>query len=136
MKRLVLNYVVGLMVFLFMDSIWLTVIAQQMYQEQLGPVINLKFKLTAAVVFYALYVAGIVFFAVLPGLTERSWKKGLINGSLLGGLCYATYDMTNLATIEGWPVFVTIIDIIWGMFITGVTAALTIIVYGKYFNSP
>jgi uncharacterized membrane protein len=122
MKKKVAIYLISLLIFLFLDSIWLGVIAQTMYQEQLGPIVNIKFNLMAAAIFYALYVMGILYFAILPA---KNWKAGLKRGAILGGLCYATYDMTNLATIENWPISVTAIDIVWGMLITGATAGIT-----------
>ena len=123
--KLLKIYLIAVLIFLAFDSLWLGIIAQSMYQEELGPIVNIKFNFVAAIVFYLAYVAGILFFSILPALKEKSLKKAWTTGAILGGLCYATYDMTNLATIDGWPIMVTIIDILWGMVITGVSAGIT-----------
>jgi uncharacterized membrane protein len=123
--KLLKIYLIVVLVFLAFDSLWLGIIAQSMYQEQLGPIVNIKFNFIAAMVFYLLYVAGILFFSVLPALKEKNVRKAWTTGAILGGLCYATYDMTNLATIADWPIMVTVIDILWGMIITGVSAGIT-----------
>ncbi len=123
-----LTYLAIAVSFLALDSLWLGVLAKEMYQERLGPVINLEFKLWAGAIFYLVYFGGVVYFAVMPALKDANWKTALINGSLLGGLCYATYDLTNLATIVGWPLHVVAVDILWGMFVTGVSACVAYLV--------
>ena len=125
-------YFFAAVVFLILDGLWLGFIANNLYQEALGSVINMAFYPLAAVIFYLLYIGGLLYFVVLSSIRERDTKKALMNGALLGGLCYATYDMTNLATIEHWPVTVVVVDILWGMFITGITCGVTTWVFIKW----
>ena len=81
-----------------------------------------EFRVAPAALFYVLYIAGMIWFAVRPGL-ESGVGTALLNGALLGGLCYATYDLTNQATLKVWPSYITVADIAWGAFATGTTAA-------------
>jgi len=83
------------------------------------------------VIFYLIYIGGILFFAVLPSLREQNWQKALLNGAVLGGLCYATYDLTNMATISRWPLVVVVVDIIWGIVLTGAVSVLTYLIGTK-----
>ena len=85
----------------------------------------------AAVIFYLLYIGGILFFSVLPALREHSWQTAVINGAILGLLCYATYDLTNMATIKNWPLIVVIVDIIWGIVLTGSVSVITYLIGNK-----
>jgi uncharacterized membrane protein len=115
-------YLLTVPVFFAIDILWIGVVAQKFYQTQLanflGPV-----NWTAAIVFYLLYIIGIVVFAILPGLQAGSIQKALVLGALFGFMAYATYDLTNLATLRDWPMIVVIVDIAWGTFLTGAVAA-------------
>ena len=117
-------YVVTAVIFLFLDFLWLGYIAKSFYFSRLGELLLDKPNLGVAAGFYAVYVIGLVIFAVAPALQSGSWKTALIYGSLFGFFCYATYDMTNLATLKGWPVTVAIVDVIWGTVLTGVSALM------------
>ena len=123
MKYLV-AYGISAVVFLVIDAIWLIWIAKGFYAERLGDLLLDRPIMVAAGIFYATYVIGIVVFAVASGLRDDSALTALTNGVLFGLLAYATYDMTNLATLKGWPLSVTVVDIAWGGFITGTTAYL------------
>lgn len=79
----------------------------------------------AAALFYCLYLFGLVFFAILPAVKQNNWNIALLNGALFGLICYATYDLTNLATLKGWPVKIVVYDMIWGTFISATTAWIT-----------
>ena len=118
------NYFILLFIFLAIDMFWLTVIAKKLYAEKLGYLMAPKANLIAALIFYLLFVVGMQFFVVNPALTADSWKLALFPGLLFGLVTYATYDLTNLATIRDWPLLITGIDLLWGSFVTGVTSLL------------
>ncbi len=114
-------YLLTVPVFLAMDVLWIGVIAKDLYQKQLagflGPV-----NWPAAVTFYLIFIIGILVFAVLPALEARSVMKAMMLGALFGFMTYATYDLTNLATLKNWPLSVTLIDMAWGACISGSVA--------------
>ena len=105
---------------------------RQIGQEGIGALLADQINITAAVVFYLLYVAGIVIFAISPALESGSWRTALTMGALFGFFAYATYDMTNLATLRDWPVAVTAVDMAWGTFSTGLSATAGFLA-AKYF---
>ncbi len=117
-------YAVTLVAFLVIDLFWLGVVARRFYKAQLGSLMRARVNWAAAGGFYLVYVAGIVFFAVAPALTAGSWTTAAVNGALLGLLAYGTYDMTNLATLKGWPLQMSLVDMAWGTFLTGACAAI------------
>ncbi len=126
-------YVVTAVIFLFIDFLWLGYIAKTFYFSRLGELLLDKPNLGVAAVFYAVYVIGIVIFAVGPALQSGSWKTALLYGALFGFFCYATYDMTNLATLKGWPVTVAIVDTIWGTVLTGTSSLLGFLIVKQLF---
>ncbi|WP_144186203.1 DUF2177 family protein [Elioraea rosea] len=111
--------------FLAIDLVWLGVVARDFYAGQLGALMAPKPRWGVALGFYAAYCAGIVLFAVLPGLAAESIWRSVLLGSALGLLAYGTYDMTNLATLRDWPVLMTVVDIAWGTLLTGTVAGLS-----------
>jgi len=115
-------YLITFVFFLVIDLLWLSRIARQFYRERLKGLLLDKPKTGAAVAFYALYVVGIVIFAVAPALDARSVLTALIYGSLFGLFAYATYDMTNYATLRNWPLAVTLVDVAWGTVLSGMAA--------------
>jgi len=117
-------YLATAAIFLLVDFVWLAYVAKNFYAARLGPLLLDKPNLTVAAVFYAIYVIGVVIFAVAPALQSGSWKTALIYGALFGLFTYGTYDMTNLATLKNWSVTVTVVDIIWGTVLTGASALL------------
>jgi len=108
--------------FLAVDYLWLTRIARRFYVEQLGPMLLDPPRLGVAAAFYALYVVGIVYFAVSPALKADALRVAVINGGLFGFLAYATYDLTNYATLKGWPLSVALADMAWGTALTASAA--------------
>lgn len=120
----VISYVATAISFLALDFVWLGFVAKSFYREEIGPLLLEKFNMAAAVGFYLIFVVGIVIFAVLPAVQAGSWKTALFYGALFGFFTYATYDMTNLATLKGWSPIVTIVDIAWGTALTGVAAVV------------
>jgi len=123
MTRLAIAYVATAVVFCGLDFLWLGFIAKGYYQSQVGPLLLDRPNLPVAVAFYALYVAGVLIFAVVPGLETGSPMRALASGALFGFFAYATYDLTNLATLKGWSVGVTLLDLGWGVIVTGVSAS-------------
>lgn len=115
-------YFLTLPVYLLIDGFWLTVIAKNFYGKHLGYLMAPKPNWIAAFIFYFGYVVGIVIFAVSPAFLANSLGKALLLGALFGAFCYATYDLTNLATIKDWPWFITVIDIVWGTLVTMISA--------------
>lgn len=103
---------------LALDAVWLSTMASRFYRPLIGELLAADFRLAPALIFYVLYVSGIVFFAVRPGLASNSAITALVHGALLGLLAYGTYDLTNQATLKVWPSIVTIVDLAWGMFLT------------------
>ena len=115
-------YIASAVTFLALDALWLGVVAQKMYQREFGPLLLEKPNMAAAAIFYALYLFGVVFFAVKPALESGSWSRALLNGALFGLIAYATYDLTNLATLKGFPFKVVVPDLAWGAFVTAAAA--------------
>ena len=100
--------------FLLIDLIWLGVVAKNFYGKQLGHLLAAKTNWGAAILFYLLFIVGVLVFVVVPALEAGSLNRALLYGALFGFFTYATYDLTNLATLEGWPPLVTVVDLIWG----------------------
>jgi len=127
------NYAIALVIFLAIDMVWLTLIAKSLYAQHLGYLMAPKAKLLVAFVFYVLFVVGLQFFVLNPALASGSWKTALFAGMFFGLVTYATYDLTNLATVKDWPVLITAIDLVWGSFVSGVTALLSFLVIKRFF---
>lgn len=107
-------YFCTLLAFFAIDMVWLVIVARGFYQKHLGFLIRSNPNWSAAVVFYLLFVFGLLVFVVVPSLEAGSTKKVLILGALFGLITYATYDLTNLATVKDWPWVVTVVDLLWG----------------------
>jgi len=126
----ILAYIATTISFFALDFFWINYFAKDYLTERIGDLI--QFNITAAIIFYLIYIFGIVLFAVSPALLAGNWKVALFLGAAFGFFCYATYDMTNLATLKDWPVSFAVLDIAWGTFLTGSSAALGFIIT-KYF---
>ncbi len=125
MLNFISHYIVALIIFLVIDFFWLRIIAKKMYDAMIGSLLRDEFNLTAALIFYVFFIAGLTFFVILPA---DSWQFALLAGAFFGTLTYGTYDMTNMATLKGWPLQLTVIDIIWGSFLCGLTSLLTYLI--------
>jgi len=123
LKTFLIAYLAAGVIFLIVDAIWLSTMADLLYRPLMGDKLEPAFKLAPAVIFYLIYIAGIVWFAVLPALATGELGRAALNGALLGIVCYATYDLTNQATLRDWPLAVTLADIPWGAFVTAVGAS-------------
>jgi uncharacterized membrane protein len=121
MIRYTIAYAVTAVVFLAVDYIWLSR-AMGFYRSSLGGLLAEKPNLLAAAAFYLIYFVGIVVFAVMPAARNGGWASAFSLGGLLGLVAYATYDLTNLATFSRWPLVVTVIDMVWGTFITALAS--------------
>jgi len=124
MMQYLVAYVATLVVFLGIDFVWLKYVARTFYFERLGPLLLEQPNFVAAGVFYLGYVVGIVYFAVLPAMRDGGASTAVINGALLGLLAYATYDMSNYATLKNWSLQVTLVDMVWGAALTSVSGYL------------
>jgi uncharacterized membrane protein len=118
-------YGIGFLVFLGIDAVWLGLIAKQFYGKYLGHLLSPTPNFAAAGIFYLLFIVGILVFAVIPGLNQSSVSKAIILGALFGLITYATYDLTNLATLKDWPLLVTVVDLIWGTVLSASVAGIT-----------
>ncbi|WP_369796671.1 DUF2177 family protein [Brevundimonas sp. Leaf363] len=122
--RYLIAYVATGLAFAVIDAVWLTTMTNKLYKPVLGPIMLAKPNMVAAVAFYLIMIGGIVFFAVAPALREGGWTRALLNGAVLGLVAYATYDLTNQATLAVWQTKLTILDLCWGTFVTGTAATV------------
>ncbi len=118
-------YAVALVTFFVIDLVWLGVVARGFYQTQMGHLMRANVNWAAAVVFYLIFVSGIVLFVVGPAVDKQSFGQALLFGALFGLVTYAAYDLTNLATLEGFPLKVAVVDMVWGMVLCGSISAVT-----------
>lgn len=117
-------YIATALVFLGVDVVWLMVAAPRLYRPLLGSMLLDRFNLLPALLFYLIYIFGIVFFAVSPALATNHWATATLHGALLGLVAYGTYDLTNQATLQNWPMAVTLGDLCWGTFLTAIAATM------------
>ncbi|WP_332658857.1 DUF2177 family protein [Brevundimonas sp.] len=122
MIKYVAAYLGAGLTFAAFDAVWLTTMTSRLYKPALGPIMAEKPDMKAAVAFYLVSIAGTVFLAVEPALREGAWQRAALNGAVLGFVAYATYDLTNQATLNVWSTRVTVIDIAWGTVLTTVSA--------------
>lgn len=115
-------YLITFVIFLAIDFIWLNFIAKNLYATRIGHLLAEKPNLVPALIFYLVFVVGVIVFAIIPGYEAKSILKTILLGALFGFLAYSTYDLTNLATMKNWPVSVTIIDMIWGTSVSLMTS--------------
>lgn len=129
--QIVYLYLLTVPVFFAIDLLWLGIIARNFYQEQIGFLLG-PVNWVAAVIFYLLFIGGILFFAVLPAIEKQSLVSALILGALFGFFTYATYDFTNLATLKDWPILVTVVDVIWGTILTASVATASYLIATRF----
>lgn len=118
LPKLIICYLLTTIVFFILDMLWLGLIAKDLYNKYLINFLNDKVNWTAAILFYLLFIIGIFYFCILPAIEKDSISKAIIGGAFFGIITYATYDLTNLATLKNWPLPIVFIDIIWGMVLT------------------
>ena len=126
-------YLIALVIFVIFDAIWLGIISRNLYSKYLGYIMTETPNWIAAIIFYLLFIVGIIVFVVFPGMEEKKLWVSFGKAALFGLVTYATYDLTNLATIKSWPIQITIIDLIWGTFLSSIVGVTTIIL-GKWWQ--
>ncbi|MBM7561142.1 DUF2177 family protein [Fusibacter tunisiensis] len=119
------NFGITFFVFMVVDLIWLGLIAKNLYAKYLGYIMAEKVNWSAAIIFYILFIIGLIYFVITPA---DSIKDVIVSGALFGLITYATYDLTNLATLKNWPITITIIDLIWGTTLATVTSAVSYLI--------
>jgi len=122
------TYIITFLVFIVLDAIWLGFIAKKLYAEKLGYLMKSNVNWIAAVIFYLIFIAGLVFFVVSPSITKESLSYALKAGLFFGFVTYATYDLTNLATIKDWPLSITFIDLAWGSTLGLLTSTISYLI--------
>ena len=126
LKNLLVLYFLALAVFFVIDMIWLGFAAKGFYRNQLGSLLSPKVNWTAAILFYLLFIVGLLVFVIEPGFFQSPGAV-FVKGALFGLIAYATYDLTNLATLKDWPLKVTVVDLIWGTVLGGTVSVLTVL---------
>ncbi len=124
MKSTLIAYLVTGLAFLGCDSVWLSIAGSRLYRPYLGPLLTDDFTLAPAIAYYLIYVAGVVGLVVRPALADGRLSVATLRGALLGLSAYATYDLTNQATLRGWPTIITVADLCWGTVLTAVAATI------------
>jgi len=124
----IVAYASILVAFGCLDFTWLSLASAALYKPALGPLLAEKVQAAPAIAFYLIYLAGLVYFAVWPALSAGGWSRALINGALLGIVAYATYDLTNQATLRIWSVKVTLADLCWGAFASALAATISYVI--------
>lgn len=121
-------YVIAFIAFVVIDAIWLLFISKNLYQNEIGHLMADKAKLIPAIIFYLIFLVGLVYFVINPAVQNKDVTKLLLSAALFGLITYATYDLTNLATLKDWPLKITVIDLIWGTTLSTAVSYITYIV--------
>lgn len=129
--QLIKSFVITFVVFMAIDLVWLGVVAKDLYKKHLGYIMTDQVNWSAAFIFYLIFVAGMLFFVIDPALKKESWQYALFVGAVYGFITYATYDLTNLATLKDWPVTITVIDLIWGTTLSALTSFFSYMILAK-----
>jgi uncharacterized membrane protein len=124
-------FLIALPVFFVIDMVWLILIAKKFYQQQIGFLMKPDINWFAAIIFYLLFIAGLVIFVISPAVEKHSWVNAILFGALFGLITYATYDLTNLATLKDWPLLVTVVDLIWGTVLAASISGITYFIASK-----
>jgi uncharacterized membrane protein len=124
-------YGISLPVFFVIDMVWLGLVAKNFYAKYIGFLMKPDVNWIAAFLFYFLFIAGLVVFVITPAIEKHSWMTALLLGALFGLITYATYDLTNLATIKNWPLLVTIVDLLWGMTLSASVSTITYLIAAR-----
>lgn len=122
------TFFIAFAVFLGIDMLWLTVIAQKFYKAQIGHLMADKAKLLPAAIFYVLFIAAMVYFVIAPALEHQNLSRLILSAAIFGLVTYATCDLTNMATLKDWPVLVTVVDLAWGTFISLAVSVITYLI--------
>lgn len=120
--KIITLYLLTVPVFFAIDMTWLGLVAKNFYRAQIGGLMRTDIIWWAAILFYLLFILGILYFAVLPALAENSWLKALTLGAMFGFFTYMTYDLTNYSTLKDWPLMIVVVDIAWGIVLSASVA--------------
>lgn len=121
------SFLIALPLFVLLDSLWISVIARGYYRSQLGNLLTANVRWTAVVLFYLLFVGGLSLFVLQPALQKQSWQYAAGMGAAFGLVTYATYDLTNLATLRDWPLHMTFVDLLWGTCVCAAVSTITVL---------
>lgn len=135
MPNAIAIYATGLISFLALDAIWLGTMVPRLYKPAMGDLVADPFQPVPAIIFYLIYAAGLAYFAIQPALVSGKWSTALISGAALGFVAYATYDLTNQATIRAWPMVLTIVDLAWGTIASGLAATISYLVLSRWLSA-
>ncbi len=124
-------YLIALPVFFAIDMVWLGLAAKNFYRQQIGFLMKPDINWPAAILFYLLFITGLVIFVIAPAIEKNMWTHALSFGALFGLVAYATYDLTNLATVKDWPLLVTVVDLSWGAVISASVSIATYFIADK-----
>jgi len=127
-KQALVLYGITLGVFFLIDMIWLVLVAKGFYRRHLGSFLSPDVRWGAALLFYLLFIAGLLVFVVRPALLRGAPFEALFFGALFGLICYATYDLSNMATLKNWPLVVTVVDLVWGTVLGGAVSVLSAVI--------
>jgi uncharacterized membrane protein len=125
-------YAITLPVFFTIDMIWLGLIAKDFYKKYIGFLMTPDVNWVSALIFYLLFIVGLILFVIEPAITKNDWLHALLYGALFGLITYATYDLTNLATIKNWPLIVTVADLIWGTVLSASVSTVSFLIAKKF----
>jgi uncharacterized membrane protein len=128
MKSLALAWITTLVVFTGIDFAWLSRMGDAFYRPAMGDMVLSGFRAAPAIVFYLVFASGLTWFAVRPALVEGGWTTALVNGAVLGCVAYATYDLTNQATLRHWTTALSLVDIAWGTLLSATAAVIATLV--------
>lgn len=126
-------FIIAFVMFLVIDLVWLGFIAKDLYRKYIGNFLSPSPNWKAAIAFYVLFIAALVIFVLLPGVDKQSLSYVMLYGALFGFITYATYDLTNLATLKDWPIQITIIDLAWGTFLGFSVSTLSYLLFNLIF---
>jgi len=119
-------YLITFTIFMIIDLVWLGFVGKGLYQKYLSTLLKKDVNWTAALLFYGLFILGLLIFVIVPSYQNQDILDGFLRGGLFGLFMYATYDLTNLATLKGWPIPITIIDLTWGTFLGSLTSGIAV----------
>jgi uncharacterized membrane protein len=125
-------YLVTVPIFFLIDLTWLGVIAKNVYRKYMGHLMLATPNWTAAIIFYLLFIVGLIIFVINPALKNHSWSYALLYGAMFGFFTYMTFDLTSLAVLKDWPWQIVIIDIIWGMVLSGSVSVVSYLICSRY----
>jgi uncharacterized membrane protein len=125
-------FFIALPVFFAIDIVWLALVAKNFYKQQIGFLMKPDINWLAAIIFYLLFITGLIIFVITPSMVRQSWVHALLYGALFGLVTYATYDLTNLATVKDWPILVTVVDLVWGSLLAGSVSVITYLIANRF----